>query len=168
MSVAQWAHPRFVGTDPWQRALWYATARARFAEDVRAGKYDDFVVVIDRWYFSTWVACEADEFRSDKCPGEHAPALRETARWAMRSLCDSEESDLPPVKVILLDTPSEVIAERLRSRGEKVYEGNINAQRCCYIPIMQITRATVVNTADPPEVARARVLEIARGFLANR
>lgn len=164
LSVASWAHPRFVGDDPWQRALWYAQARARFAADVRAGRYDDFVVVIDRWYFSTLVASDVDEFRTH-CPGEHAPALPDDLRFGMQWLCRAEMSALPPVRVILLDAPSEIIAERLRARGEKVMDGNVSAQRCAYVGVMQTTRAKQVNTADALETARARVLEIARGII---
>jgi thymidylate kinase len=166
LSVASWAHPRFVGDDPWQRALWYAQARARFAADVRAGRYDDFVVVIDRWYFSTLVAARVDEFRGD-CLREHAPALSDDICSGMERLCEGERSVLPPVRVILLDAPSEVIAKRLQDRSEKVFRGNVSAQRCAYVGVMQTTRATQVNTADALEVSRARVLEIARGIIMD-
>ncbi len=166
LNVARWAHPRFVGTDPWQRALWYAQARALFAADVRAGRYDDFVVVIDRWYFSTLVAARVDEFRGD-CLREHAPALSDDICSGMERLCEGERSVLPPVRVILLDAPSEVIAKRLQDRSEKVFRGNVSAQRCAYVGVMQTTRATQVNTADALEVSRARVLEIARGIIMD-
>ncbi|MBK7823254.1 MAG: hypothetical protein IPJ61_19920 [Tessaracoccus sp.] len=166
LNVVSWAHPRFIGDDPWQRALWYAQSRARFASDVRAGRYDDFVVVIDRWYFSTLVASDVDEFRAH-CPGEHAPALLDDLRFGMQWLCRAEMSALPPVRVILLDAPSEVIVKRLQDRGEKVLDGNVSAQRCAYVGVMQATRAAVVNTADAPEVSRARILEIARGIITT-
>lgn len=166
MSVARWAHPRFVGTDPWQRSLWYAQARALFAADVNAGRYNDFVVVIDRWYFSTLVSSDVDDFRSH-CPGEHTPALSDDLRIGLQWLCRAEKSALPLVRVILLDAPSEVIVKRLQDRGEKVLDGNVSAQRCAYIGVMQATRAAVVNTADAPEVSRARILEIARGIITT-
>lgn len=144
--------PLFREARPWLRALWYATQRAEFAEDLAAGAYGDRdVIVCDRWVWSTRIA------------GRLTADGR--AREAMLSLVQAELYALPSVSTILLTAPDDVIAARLRARPDEV-PADLARTQGYYSAHAALSRWPVVNTdRDAAEVTR-ELVGIVRGMLA--
>lgn len=148
ISAAEWHHPKPPDTLGWyQRALWYAFARAEFLAAPPSAE----VVVVDRWTWSTEAA-------------SHAYPAR--AGTALRWLATSEvyaDHDLR-VRPVLLTAPVGVLTHRLERRGEHV-PADLAEHVEAYESIARRGRWPAVSTEGAPADTTARLVTIARGWL---
>jgi thymidylate kinase len=136
------------GCSPWTRVTHYASERSKLVDLYGS---TDTVIVTDRWHFSTSTFAQTVD----------DPDLR----MRLTVLVTAERYTLPPpLLVFLLDAADGELDARLTRRGEMVRPSD-SVARTAYRTLIQPTATATMDTGQPKDFIRGRILELSLSHL---